>query len=130
MKAKNGARASVSGAHNADASVKQDRKNTECRVALEIEWVAEHNQYSPVAPNALPVANSVDRTRQSLARGSKGFSVDIPHIPAANWARPPTKQAIPMTALGTEIPRAWTLYIERMKVVLAKEKRPLWTVTD
>ena len=30
-----------------------------------------------------------------------------------------------MTALGTVIPRAWTLYIERMKVVPAKEKRPL-----
>ena len=46
-------------------------------------------------------------------------------MPAANWARPPTKQAIPMTAFGTVIPRALTLYMERTKVVLAKEKRPL-----
>lgn len=30
-----------------------------------------------------------------------------------------------MTALGTVIPRALTLYMDRMKVVLAKEKRPL-----
>lgn len=30
-----------------------------------------------------------------------------------------------MTAFATVIPRAWTLYIERMKVVVAKEKRPL-----
>jgi len=33
-----------------------------------------------------------------------------------------------MTALATVIPRAETLYIERMKVVLAKEKRPLEVV--
>lgn len=50
---------------------------------------------------------------------------NAPHIPAANWARPPTKQAMPMTALGTTTPRAWTLNMERIKVVLAKEKRPL-----
>ena len=34
-----------------------------------------------------------------------------------------------MTALGMAIPRAWQLYIERMKVVLAKEKRPLWRLS-
>jgi len=30
-----------------------------------------------------------------------------------------------MTALATVIPRAETLYMERTKVVVAKEKRPL-----
>ena len=59
----------------------------------------------PVAPKALAQANS--------------------HMPATNWARPPTKKAMPMTTLGVVMPRAWALYIERMKVVLAKPKRPL-----
>jgi hypothetical protein len=62
-------------------------------------------RYSPVAPNVLPTANS--------------------HIPASNWTRPPTKIAMPTTTLGVATPRAWTLMRERMKVVEAKEKRPL-----
>ena len=59
----------------------------------------------PVAPKTLPRGNS--------------------HIPARSWTRPPAKMAIPTTTLGVVTPRACTLIRERMKVVDAKEKRPL-----
>ena len=76
-----------------------------------------------MAPKVLPVEYSANTGVQREWRGKARDNT--PHMPAANWARPPTKQAIPMTALGTVIPRALTLYMERTKVVLAKEKRPL-----
>jgi len=73
------------------------------------KWFANNGWHeircSPVAPKVLLQANS--------------------HIPARSWTRPPQKIAMPTTTLGVATPRAWTLMRERMKVVDAKEKRPL-----
>ena len=70
---------------------------------------------SPVAPKVLPVANS--------------------HMPAKNWASPPQKMAIPTTTFGAVMPRVWRLYNDKIKVVEAKENKPLswllsWTKTN
>ena len=59
----------------------------------------------PVAPKALPLGNS--------------------HMPASSWASPPQNTAIPTTTFGAVMPRAWTLYNDKMKVVEAKENNPL-----
>ena len=63
---------------------------------------------SPVAPKVLPLGNS--------------------HIPARSWARPPQKMAIPTTTLGWVMPRVWRLYKDNMKVVEAKENKPLYRI--
>lgn len=60
---------------------------------------------SPVAPNTLPLGNS--------------------HIPARSCARPPQKMAIPTTTFGVVMFRVWRLYNDNMKVVDAKENKPL-----
>lgn len=61
--------------------------------------------YSPVAPNVLPAANS--------------------HMPASSWARPPTKSAMPTTTLGVCTPVDCAFTSESTSVVDAKESRPL-----
>ena len=60
---------------------------------------------SPVAPKALP----------------EGYS----HMPASSWASPPQKMAIPTTTFGVVMPRVWRLYNDNIKVVEAKEYKPL-----
>lgn len=60
---------------------------------------------SPVAANVLP----------------RGYS----HIPAKSCASPPLARDMPTTTLGVVMPRACTLYMDRINVVDAKEKTPL-----
>lgn len=60
---------------------------------------------SPAAPKVLPL----------------GYS----HMPASSWASPPQKMAIPTTTFGVVMSRVWRLYNDKIKVVEAKENRPL-----
>lgn len=48
-------------------------------------------------------------------------------MPASSCTSPPVKIAIPTTTFGTTTPLVFTLYRDRMNVVEAKEKRPLYS---
>lgn len=77
----------------------------ESRRTANAEKSESGNVTSPVAPSVLPAANS--------------------HIPASSWHRPPTKSAIPTTMLGVVTPSVCTLTRESIRVVDAKESKPL-----
>jgi len=72
--------------------------------------MAEYDNQNPpyrvknVAPKVFPYANS--------------------HIPARSKARPPTKRDIPMIAFWIVTPLVWTMYMDKMNVVVAKAYRP------
>lgn len=49
-------------------------------------------------------------------------------MPASSWARPPQKIAIPTTTFGWVTSRVLRLYNDKIKVVEAKENKPLCTL--